>query len=512
MNNDKETAIELSGISKAFNGNPALSDVSLTLRRGNIHCIVGENGAGKSTLIKILTGAYIPDSGTVSFNGKGRSRLSPREAAEAGIVAVYQENVLASQLSVACNIFAGREPVNKWGLVSYRLLKENTEALAAKYGIHIPVDAAVSSLTPAQKQFVKILKSVSINPRVLILDEPTAMLNLEDNEKVLELTRIFSGEGACVIYISHQLGEVLAIADEVTVLRDGRIISTRSNEKKNITPQELTQDMVGRPMELLYERKRSGADFMPSDSGEPLFRVENLRIGGFSAENSFTADRGKITGITGMVGSGRTELLEGIFGYRKKTGGSLYFKGERIKIVRPADAIKKSIGFITEDRQFSGLALPLSIAQNITCTALNLFSGFTVFPRQEQAITQKAAADTRVKCVTVKQPVQELSGGNQQKVILSRWLLKSFDLILLDEPTKGVDINAKFEIYGLLEEMVSQGKSIIMVSSDMSEVISICDRVLIMRNGKITNELCRDSNDENLRITETNIINCALGV
>jgi len=506
MNNEKETAVKLTGISKAFNGNPALNGVSLVLHKGSIHCIIGENGAGKSTLIKILTGAYIPDSGFITFNGNSHNKLTPREATEAGIVAVYQENVLANQLTIAENIFAGREPANKWGFVSYRTMRKNTSALMEKYGIEIPVSVAVSSLTPAQKQFVKILKSISINPLVLILDEPTAMLNIKDNEKVLELTRVFSKEGACVVYISHQLGEVLAVADEITVLRDGKLISTRSNTEKNITPKELTQDMVGRPMELLYRRKQK------STAQKEIFRVEKLNLSGFEAENSFSVNQGEIVGITGMVGSGRTELLEGIFGSRRKTNGKLFLNGNEIRITKPADAIKKRIGFITEDRQYSGLALPLSIAHNITCTAFNLFKGLIIPPRQEYEAAQKSAGETNVKCVTVKQPVQQLSGGNQQKVLLSRWLLKSFDLILLDEPTKGVDINAKFEIYELLEKLVARGKSVIMVSSDMSEVISICDRVLIMRNGKISSELRQTASEDSLQITETNIINQALGV
>jgi ABC-type sugar transport system ATPase subunit len=274
--------------------------------------------------------------------------------------------------------------------------------------------------------------------------------------------------------------------------------------------------MVGRSMELLYQKKegekKEGASAEKAASAGPFFRAENLRIAGFGAENSFAVNAGEITGITGMVGSGRTELLEGIFGSRKKTGGELYLNGEKIKISSPADAIKKRIGFITEDRQLSGLALPLSIAQNITCTAFNIFKGFTISQKTEEDAAKKYAEETKVKYISVRQPVQQLSGGNQQKVLLSRWLLKTFDLILLDEPTKGVDINAKFEIYALLEELAAKGKSILMVSSDMSEVISLCDRVLIMRNGAIGSELRRRSADPALQITENNIINRALGV
>jgi ribose transport system ATP-binding protein len=500
VNDEKDIAIKLIGICKAFNGNRALSDVSLTLHKGTVHCIVGENGAGKSTLIKILTGAYIPDSGAIIIDDKSYQRLSPRMSVQTGIVAVYQENVLADQLTVAENIFAGREPVNKAGFVSFRTMRQDAEALIHKYGIDLPVLSQVAMLTPAQKQFVKILKSISINPRVLILDEPTAMLNIRDNQKVLELVSLFRKEGASIVYISHQLSEVLALADTITVLRDGCVISTRNNGNKEVSPQILTQDMVGRPMELLYKRKKSNRKI------ESLFRVENLQVSGYDTENSFSVNRGEIAGITGMVGSGRTELLEGIFGYRKKTKGDLYFKGEKLSVNRPADAIKKSIGFITEDRQLSGLALSLSVAENITCTALNIFRGFTISPKYELEVAGKAAADTYVKCTSVQQPVQQLSGGNQQKVLLSRWILKGFDLILLDEPSKGVDINAKYEIYTLLEALVAEGKSVLMVSSDMPEVISICDRVLVMRKGKICGELAGSD------INETNIINYALGV
>jgi ribose transport system ATP-binding protein len=492
--------MKLSGISKAFYGNYALDNVSLALKSGEVHCIAGENGAGKSTLIKILTGAYRPDSGVISFGDRQYRYLTPRISAENGIVAVYQENILAEQLTVAENIFAAREPAGPFGLVSFRGMEQDTAALLEKYGIDLPSTRTVNQLTLAQKQYVKILKAISMKPCVLIFDEPTAMLNIKDVQKVLELVSRFRAEGASIVYISHQLSEVLEIADEITVLRDGIVVSTRNNKDKNITPQMLTADMVGRPMELLYKRGRTAA------SEEPVLRAEKIKIDGYDEENSFQINRGEIVSITGMVGSGRTELLEGIFGCRKKTRGNLYFCGQEYSAASPGSSIRGGIGYITEDRQKSGLALSLGVAENITCAALNLFRGFAIFPRKETEIARKAAESNRVKHDSVRQPVRQLSGGNQQKVLLSRWILKGFDLILLDEPTKGVDINAKYEIYALLEELSSRGKSFLIVSSDMSEVISISDRVLIMRKGKICGELRGEE------INEKNIIHHALGV
>jgi ribose transport system ATP-binding protein len=494
------TLMKLSGISKAFYGNYALNNVSLALKAGKVHCIAGENGAGKSTLIKILTGAYRPDSGIIDFGERQYRYLSPRMSAEAGIVAVYQENVLAEQLTVAENIFAAREPAGSFGLVSFRKMEQDTAALLEKYGIDLPSTHIVGQLTLAQKQYVKILKAISMKPRILIFDEPTAMLNIKDVQKVLELVSRFRAEGASIVYISHQLSEVLEIADEITVLRDGVVVSTRNNDAKDVTPQMLTADMVGRPMELLYKRGKTTV------SAEPVLKVEKIKIDGYDEENSFQINRGEIVTITGMVGSGRTELLEGIFGCRRKTGGKLYFHGQEYFADNPGSSIRKGIGYITEDRQKSGLALALGVAENITCVALNLFRGFTIFPRREMEVARKAAESNKVKHDSVRQPVRQLSGGNQQKVLLSRWILKGFDLILLDEPTKGVDINAKYEIYALVEELSSLGKSFLIVSSDMSEVVSISDRIFIMRKGKICGELKGEE------INEKNIIHHALGV
>jgi ribose transport system ATP-binding protein len=493
------TLLKLSGISKAFHGNYALNNVSLTLKAGSVHCIAGENGAGKSTLIKILTGAYRPDRGVIVFGEKQYRYLTPRMSADAGIVAVHQENILAEQLTVAENIFAPREPAGPFGLVSFRRMEQNTAALLEKYGIELPSMRLVSQLTLAQKQYVKILRAVSMKPRILIFDEPTAMLNIKDVQKVLELVSRFRAEGASIVYISHQLSEILEIGDEITVLRDGIVVSTRNNEAGEISPQRLTVDMVGRPM-VLYKRKET------LSSPEPVLRAEKIKIDGYDEENSFQINRGEIVTITGMVGSGRTELLEGIFGCRKKTGGKLYFRGQEYSADNPESSIRRGIGYITEDRQKSGLALVLGVAENITCVALNLFQGFTVFPRKETEIARKAAESNKVKYASVRQPVRQLSGGNQQKVLLSRWILKGFDLILLDEPTKGVDINAKYEIYAMVEELSFRGKSFLIVSSDMSEVISISDRTLIMRRGKICGEL------RGKEINEKNIVHHALGL
>lgn len=502
MTSDKKMTkplLKISNVCKSFNGVNALVDIDFELKSGQINCIVGENGAGKSTFIKILTGAYQPDGGTIEIEGEPHKRMVPRDSEALGIAAIYQENVLVGQLTVAENVFAANEKTNKWGVVSHKKAISAANELAENLKIKIDAGKKVEDLNVAEKQYVKILKALTQEPKILILDEPTAMLNISDANKVLALVKTISQRGVGIIYISHHLKEIVQIADIVTVFRDGKVISTHNNEQKNVKLEDITKDMIGRSLDVFYHKKSHKTD-------EVLLNVVDLEVEGYTEKNSFSVNRGEIVGIAGMVGSGRTEMVQALFGARKITSGHIEYMGKEVKINKPKDAIKLNIGYITEDRQGSGLALMLGVIENTTSAALGVTSGQLINLRKEKSAVSKVIEKVNIKCASAKQIVKTLSGGNQQKVIFGRWIHKGFDLILLDEPTKGVDINSKSEIYEMLELLTKEGKSILMISSDMPELISLCDRIAVMRKGKLVATL---SGDE---INENNIIVKALEV
>ncbi|MEX1029232.1 MAG: sugar ABC transporter ATP-binding protein [Paenibacillaceae bacterium] len=492
-----EVVVEAAHITKVFGVNKVLDDVSISLKRGEIHCLCGENGAGKSTLIKILSGAYQPDGGEIYIDGIMCDTLTPLLVKQKGIEVIHQEIILVNELSVAENIFPDFK-FRKYGFYSFEKTCEAARELMDQLGINLNPKQLVEKLSAADQQFVKILKAMAPSPKVLILDEPTAMFNMNDTQMVLNLVKNISQKGIAIIYISHHLLEVQSIADTVSVLRDGKLVSRYDNSKKDIDLDKLTTDMVGRPVNMFYKRESSHA-------GKELLKISGLKLTENSPTLNFSLNKGEILGITGMVGSGRSEIIRAIYGLDKRNAGDIQLDGQSIRINSPADAIKLGMGFISEDRQKSGLVLSMSILMNTTFVRLPK-RGSLINLQKEVEIARDYVDKLDIKTDGIDKITGMLSGGNQQKVIIAKWLHKGFDILFLDEPTKGIDVNAKFEIYKLLHKLVTEGKSLIIVSSDMPEVVSLCDRVLIVCDGDIKGELWGQD------ITEDNIIKISLEV
>ncbi len=489
--------IEAKGISKIFGGTKVLDDVSITLSPGEIHSLCGENGAGKSTLIKILSGAYKPEEGVVAIDGREYPHLTPLIAKGKGVEVIHQEIILVPQLSVAENIYTDIQ-YRTAGFFSMKKTCAAAEKLMAELGVRLNPYEPVEKLSAADQQFVKILKALAPNPKVLIMDEPTAMFNMKDTDMVLDLVKDISKKGIGIIYISHHLKEVAKIADTVSVLRDGKLISTYRAAEGEIDMGKVTCDMVGRPVDVFFKREKAC-------TGEVLFEVKGLKRREGDTPVDLYLKKGEILGLTGMVGSGRTEILRAIYGLDKRFAGEIKKDGKKIEVRSPSDSISHGIGFISEDRQKSGLVLPLDILKNITFLKLPLKNGF-INTKQEMDIAEEMIEKLDIKTSGMFKATGMLSGGNQQKVIIGKWLHKGFDILFLDEPTKGIDVNAKFEIYKLLHQLTREGKSLIIVSSDMPEVISLCDRVLVVRDDRVVGEFGGGE------ITEENVIKSALEV
>ena len=490
--------IEAKNITKIFGTTKVLDDVSITLLPGQIHCLCGENGAGKSTLIKILSGAYQADGGVVLIGGSPYPHLNPLVAKELGIEVIHQENILVQELTVAENIYTDIR-YRTAGFFSMKKTLEAARRLMEETGIVLDPAAKVADLSAAEQQFVKILKALAPDPKVLIMDEPTAMFNMNDTELVLGLVRQISAAGRGVIYISHHLEELESIADTVTVLRDGHKISTYESGTGVIDLNQITTDMIGRPVEMFYARTEK------ANIGEVLFEVRDLRLCEGDEPISISLRRGEILGLTGMIGSGRSEILRAIFGLDKRFSGEIWKDGQKVEAGTPEDSIRNGIGFISEDRQKAGILEHLSVLANTTFLRLPLKNGL-IDGKAEMDIAEEMIRMMDVKTDSLFKEAGMLSGGNQQKTIIGKWLHGGFDILILDEPTKGIDVNAKAEIYKLLQRLTAQGKALIMVSSDTPEVISLCDRVLVVKKGKITGEF------SGADITEENVIKAALEV
>lgn len=497
---DQTPVIEMRDIIKEFSGVRALSGITFDLKPGEIHCLVGENGAGKSTLMKVLSGAYRPDGGSIVVDGKAYKALDPNLSQELGINIVYQENDLAPTMNVIENIHIGSEVANRLGFVNFRAMAQKTKREMEELGIRIDPYRTIEHLSVADQQFVKILKAISTNPRILIMDEPTSMFNVEDAGKVLDLARNIAARGISIIYISHFLNEVVQIADRITVIRDGAVVRTYDNAQHDVPLSAITSDMVGRPVDMFYTKEMH-------EIGDTMFEVRGLRLTKDSPEINFSVRRGEILGLSGMVGSGRTEIVRAISGADPRYAGDIYLNGRKLTIRNPGDGIDAGIAHITEDRQKLGLMLGGSVLENTTIVGLrNKIKGTFVNLRQHPALIEGIIADLKVKTASLKQEVRFLSGGNQQKVVLGKWLFAEQEVYIFDEPTRGIDVNAKVEFYKQMSNLCAQGKCILMISSDMPELISMSDRVLVVRDGAITAELPRE------RITEEEIIHEALGV
>jgi len=474
---EKELILSLNHITKDFAGTRALDDVTLDLYAGEVHCLVGENGAGKSTLIKILSGAEIPDQGEIVVYGQSYRQLSTGQAIDLKIATIYQDVDLVDTLTVADNIFLGDELRNRYGLVDTPRQEELASGIMGRLNIQINPQALVEDLSPAQKQTLQLIKALHRDAKILIMDEPTSSLGRDETLALLDLVRSLAARGIGIIYISHYLKEVSQIGDRISVLKDGRKIS--SYDKSSFTITRLVRDMVGRDAGLFYQKET-----VPI--GEPLLRAENYSRGAVVRNVSFEIRRGEIFGIGGMVGSGRTELANLLFGADKRESGELYLEGRRITPRSPKEAVRSGICMITEDRKRNGLFGVRPVKENVAIVR-NESGGLFINLGREAKQVQEKVDQLNIQLATIEQDVDSLSGGNQQKAILSRWLMVGAKVFIFDEPTKGVDIGSKEEIYRLMTELSRQGKGIIMISSDMPELLSMSDRIGIMRDGELVN-------------------------
>ena len=484
--------LEMRNIFKSFGGVNALRDVSFQCRPGTVHALVGENGAGKSTLIKILAGALLPDSGEIIFKGQKHQSFSTRKALNSGISVIYQELALVSQMTVAENIFLGREPRKYFGIVDKKRLKIEAKKLLKQLGFEVDMDMEVGEMTVAYQQMVEIAKALSKNADLIIMDEPSAILAGHELDQLFLIIESLKKRGVTIIYISHRLEEVFRIANEVTILKDGQLVGTKPI--KDLSRGELVKMMVGRTLEEVFP-----VSF--NQLGNPVLQVEEISTKTILNKVSFNLREGEILGVAGMVGSGRTELAHAIFGADPLTSGTIKIKGQDVVFKNPADAIRSKISLVPEDRKNHGLFTKLSILNNITLPILSKISrwGFTD-KKQENEIVERERQIHSIDMTSGNQEVQYLSGGNQQKVVLSKSLQTIPEVIIMDEPTRGVDVGAKFEIYQLIRQLNKDGIAILMISSELPEILGLSDRILVMREGKIVAELTPNETNEEMII------------
>jgi len=470
-------------MSKQYGPVTVLSDVTLDILPGEIHAIIGENGAGKSTFMKLLSGYVEPTTGTLSLAGRPVHFTKPEQAQDAGIVLVHQEILLADALTVAENLFLGRELMRR-GVVDDRTMRRLAVEKLAELGCHVSPNALVGDISLADRQLVQIARALLDDYKLVIFDEPTAVLTGEEVERLLAIIVQLKANGAAVLYISHRLDEVQRLADKVTVLRDGKMVGTFPGH--SLTQMDMARLMVGRELAALYPEKAA------KPTNEPMLEVRDLSVPGYAEKISFTAYKGEILGFAGMIGAGRTEVFEGIMGLRPATG-TVELQGKAIDIRRPRAAMDAGIGYLTEDRKGKGLLLQERLAPNLTLSALARFHpGLLMHRRREQGAMVEAvnAYDIRLKSLAVK--AGQLSGGNQQKLLLAKVLLTDPSVVVIDEPTRGIDIANKAQIYAFMERLVGEGRTCIVISSEMQELIGICDRILVMREGRLTGEVAGD--------------------
>ncbi len=479
-----EYLLEMKGIDKEFPGVKALQDVSLQLKAGEVHALLGENGAGKSTLIKVLGGIYHPEAGEIFIEGEKVNIDGVLAAREAGISIVHQELVLVPYMTVAENIFLGREPGSSLNVNRVKMEKD-AQNLLDKYEMNIRADMLVDKLTIAQKQMVEIVKAISFNSRILVLDEPTSSISDKEVRFLFETMRALTRQGVGIIYISHKMSELDEICDRVTVMRDGQTVGTRVVHETSTD--ELIAMMVGRELKSYYTR-----DFL--EPGEVVLKCENVSDGNMSKDVSFELHKGEILGFAGLVGAGRSETMKAVFGLSSNMTGTVYVKGEKVQIKSPIDALNYGIALVPENRKEEGLYKVQSVKYNSTIQVLKQFiSNLRVNDQKEEEITQKYIDMMDTKTPSQEQVINNLSGGNQQKVMIGRWLATNPEILILDEPTRGVDVGAKAEIYSIMNDLVKQGMSIIMISSELPEIINMSDRVYVMNEGRVTG--CLDHSD-----------------
>ena len=482
--------LALSHVSKGFPGVQALSRVSLAVAAGEIHGLIGENGAGKSTLTKIIAGVYQPDEGQIEFGGEIVHWASPGMAKRHGIHVIYQELVLFQNLSVAENIFLGHERRSRLGAVAHRRTVADAADLLGRLGVTLDPGRRVGELTIADQQMVEIARAMVRNVRLLILDEPTAVISGREVALLFERLRALQRDGVAIIYISHRLDEIFSICDNVSVLKDGQLVGTRPVAE--VDRDRLISMMVGRDMAHLFPPKRPAT----GERREAL-RAERISVPGRIRDASLVLRAGEIVGLAGLVGAGRTELAQAIFGGLPMAAGTLTIDGRRYAKMSPARAIALGIGLVTEDRKGQGLAMLLDVAANISASRLGEFSRFGLLQRaRERTVAEQQIADYRIACRGPATPVATMSGGNQQKVIVARWARTCRRVLILDEPTRGVDVGAKQEIYRIIQELADAGIAILMISSELPEIVGLAERVVVMREGRVTGELAGDAISE----------------
>lgn len=481
-------ALEAEGISKFFPGVKALSNVSFRIKPGTVHALMGENGAGKSTLMKCLIGIYRPDEGLIRIKGEPVQFTDTLDALRSGISMIHQELNLVPHMTVAENIWLGREPM-KFGFVDHGKLNRLTKDLLVKLNIRLRPEQMVGDLSIASQQMVEIAKAVSWNSDIVIMDEPTSALTETEVAHLFTIIRDLRSQGKAIIYISHKMDEIFAITDEVSVFRDGAWVG--SNETANYTRQSLITQMVGRELTQLFPKT-------DSNIGEDVLTVRNLTRNGVFHDVSFSVRRGEILGVAGLVGAGRSEVMESLFGMTSTDSGEILIDGVPTTIDSPASAIEKGLAFLTEDRKKSGLFLVLSVMENMSIVKMTDYSakgGFVNHGNMAKDCLEQIKR-LNIKTPTMDQIINNLSGGNQQKVLIARWLLAQPKILILDEPTRGIDVGAKAEIYRLISELASRGVAIIMVSSELPEIIGMSDRVMVMHGGRITGILDKEDADQ----------------
>ena len=493
--------LTMKGIDKSFPGVHALDHVDLEIRKGEVLALMGENGAGKSTLMKVLTGIYKKDSGTITYEGKEVEFANTREAQDAGVVIVHQELNMLGHLTVAQNLFIGREFMN--GVkIDDKKMNEEAKKLFDKLNVDIDPTETMSNLTVGKQQMCEIAKAVSFDAKVIIFDEPSAALTETEIEAMFEIIRDLKKRDIAMVYISHRMDEIKVITDRVTVMRDGTYVGTIIT--KDSTKEDIINMMVGR---VIYEDPKTQS--MVAPDAPVVLEVKNLNAGKMVQDVSFKLYKGEILGFSGLMGAGRTETARALFGADPVDSGEIYINGEKVTINSPRDAVRAGIGYLSEDRKRYGCVVQKTVAENTTmATMKNFMNGLLINKKKEAEVAQQYVEALATKTPSVEQLVVNLSGGNQQKVVIAKWLTRDCDILIFDEPTRGIDVGAKNEIYKLMNKLASEGKSIIMISSEMTEILRMSDRIVVMCEGKKTGEIdIAEATQENIMNLATREIN-----
>lgn len=488
--------IEMRGIDKSFGGNAVLKSAGFLLDNGEIHALMGENGAGKSTLMKILTGVYTRDAGTVIVDGQEVCYKNPQEAERAGIVFIHQELNVLFDLTVEENMFLGKEIKSRFGVCDKKAMRAEVKKILDKLGVAIDPAQRMSELSVGQQQMIEIAKALMVDAKVIIMDEPTAALTQSETEVLFQVVTSLREKGVSIVYISHRMEEIFELCDRITILRDGSYIDTKRITDTDMN--DVVRMMIGREIGERYPARNV-------EIGDVVFKVEGLTCSGVFKNVSFEVRAGEVLGVSGLMGAGRTEIMQAIFGNMPNVSGKIFVNGKEVQNKNPQQAMKNGIGFITEDRKVEGLMLEESIMKNISLANLGRISKNGVIDKgTEQELVKKGIEELHIKCFGPQHECNNLSGGNQQKVVFAKWMYTDPKVLILDEPTRGVDIGAKKEIYSIINELASKGVAIIMVSSELPEVLGMSDRIMVAREGVITGIIKKEeANQENIMILAT---------